>query len=258
MWHADTPLRRLMVAVDVHRYSSQDPLGQVDAQQAVTDALSRAAEAVGLDRSLWRTQPQGDAELTVLPPETDEATVLADFPRELATSLHRHNRSRNAEHRLRLRVAMHCGVLHLGALGYPGSAPIETCRLLDAPAFKQALVEADDADVALIVSEQLFADIVAPGYRGLRPQWFRRVTVAVKEYSGTGYVTLPGLGSPATGDSPPASPVATPLPDQAGPAGHTIRVKARAVTLGPHSPAFGGGQHIHDYGSVPDGRDGRR
>ena len=200
MWHADRPLRRLLVAVDVHRYGRQDPLGQVDAQQAVTDALSGAAAAVGLDRSLWRTQPQGDAELAVLPPETDEAAVVADFPRELDTSLHRHNRSRNPEHRLRLRVAMHCGVLHLGALGYPGPAPIETCRLLDAPAFKQVLAAADDADVALIVSERLFTNIVAPGYRGLRPQWFRKVPVTVKEYSGTGYVDcrasvvpLPGI-----------------------------------------------------------------
>lgn len=248
MPHADTPLRRLMVAVDVHRYSSLDPLGQVDAQQALADALSRAAEAVGLHRSLWRTQPQGDAELAVLPPETDEAAVVADFPRELATSLYRQNRSRKAEHRLRLRVAMHCGVLHLGALGYPGPAPIETCRLLDAPPLKQALAEAADADVALIVSAQLFGDIVAPGYRGLRPHWFRKVPVTVKEYSGNGYVTLPGLGPPSAGDPPPDSPTVSPAPDAPRPGG-TYTLKIRAVTTAPSSTAIGRDQHIHNYGS---------
>jgi hypothetical protein len=176
--------------------------------------------------------------------------VVADFPCELATSLRRHNRSLRPEDRLRLRVAIHCGVLHMGALGFPGAAPVEAFRLLDAPPFKQALAAADDAEVALIVSEQLFRDIVTPGYRGLRQQWFRKVTVTVKEFSGIGYVTLPGLGLPAAGESLSASSVAAPPPDPAGLAEQTIRInKARAITFGPHSPAFGGGQHIHDHGS---------
>lgn len=258
MWHADIPLRRLIVAADVHQYSLRDPLSQVDAQQGVIDALDSAASAIELDRSSWHTQAQGDAELAILPPDVDEAVVVADYPRELATSLRRHNRSLRPEDRLRLRVAVHCGVLHMGALGFPGVAPVETCRLLDAPPFKQALAAADDADVVLIVSEQLFKDIVVPGYRGLREQWFRKVAVTVKEFSGIGYITLPGLGPPAFGDSPSATSGAAPPSGPVGPAGQAIRMKkTRAVTFGANSPAFGGGQHIHDYGSGPGGRDGR-
>jgi hypothetical protein len=230
MWHADTPLRRLIVAADVHRYSTRDPLGQIDAQQALLDALTSAADAIGLDRSLWHRQPQGDAELAILPPETDEAAVVADLPRELAIRLRRQNRMLKTDVRLRLRVAMHCGMLHMGALGYPGPAPVETCRLLDAQALRQALAETGDADLALIVSEQLFKDIVVPGYRGLRPELFRQVLVVVKEYSGNGYITLPGLSTVPPGDSPGDSQ--PDLPSSRGQSGTWTPVTARAVTYG--------------------------
>jgi hypothetical protein len=234
--HADTPLRRLIVAADVHHYSTRDPLGQVDAQQALLDALTSAADAVQLDRSLWHRQPQGDAELAILPPETDEAAVVADLPRELAISLRRQNRLLKAEVRLRLRIAMHCGMLHVGALGYPGPAPVETCRLLDAPPLKRALAAAVDADLALIVSEQLFRDVVVPGYRGLRPELFLQVPVVVKEYSGNGYITLPESAAPPPGDSPGGSHAGkdpapdSPLPQR--PSGTWAPVRARAVTYG--------------------------
>lgn len=196
MAHADSPLRRLIVAVDMRRYSAMDPLGQLDAQQAMTGVLDEAAANARLDRSRWERQPQGDAELAILPPDTDEAVVVADFSRELATSLRRANRALNPGARLRLRLAVHCGVLHRGPLGYPGAAPVETCRLLDAPGLKDALAASDEADLALIVSARLFHDIVEPGYRGLRPELFRRVDVTVKEYRGTGYLTLPGAAMP--------------------------------------------------------------
>jgi hypothetical protein len=240
MLHADTPLRRMMIAVDIHHYSSRDPLGQVDVQQALVEVLNSAADAVHLDRSLWSKQPQGDAELAVLPPQIDEAAVVADYPRELATSLRRHNRSLNTQARLRVRVAMHCGMLHMGALGYPGSAPVETCRLLDAPMLKTTLAESDDIDLALIVSEQLFKDVVLPGYRGLRPELFRKVPVTVKEYSGIGYITIPGLGPPHLPSCAPHMLAATP------PAGDTVpSYTARAMTFGPKSEAIGGDKNIY-------------
>ena len=51
---------------------------------------------------------------------------------------------------------------------------------------------------------------------------------------------------------PTEEPLPTPL-DPAGPAGQMIRIKkARAVTFGPSSDAFGGGQHIHNHGSAPN------
>lgn len=249
MPHADTPLRRLVVAVDAQRYSGRDALGQVDLQQALIDAVNSAADASRLDRSSWHRQAQGDAELVILSPETNEAVVVADFPRELASSLRRQNRSLRADARLRLRIAIHVGLLHMGALGYPGPAPVETCRLLDAPILKETLAASDDADLALIVSAQLFKDVVMPGYRGLRPELFREVQVKVKEYAGTGYMTLPGLGAPSSSDSSRTAPAAAPSPGAPRPAGDVYRVKAKAVTFGPDSPAFGGNKNEYYYGS---------
>jgi hypothetical protein len=212
---ADTPLRRLIIAVDVHRYSLRDPLAQVDTQQALVDALETAAAKVGLDRRTWHLQSIGDAELAIAPADVDEPAIVADFVEELRKRLLRQNRSLRREVRLRVRVAIHSGILHLAANGYAGPGPVETCRLLDAAPLKQALAAADEADLALIVSESLFRDMVKPEYRGLQPKDFRPVHVKVKEFDSTGYITLPGSHLPPASNDEPAPP--SPQPDEPPP-----------------------------------------
>jgi hypothetical protein len=205
--HPDNPLRRLIVAVDVHRYSGRDSLAQIDIQRALIDALDKAAHAVGLDRVHWEKQQQGDGELAILPADVNEAVVVADFVKKLVAVLRRQNRSLRRESRLRIRVAIHNGMLHRGANGYPGPGPVTACRLRDAPQVKDALAAADDADLALIVSAEIFRDIVSEDYGDLRPEEFRRVAVALKEYEGEGYLWLPGS---AAVSEPPAAPDASP------------------------------------------------
>ncbi|MFG2089815.1 hypothetical protein [Spirillospora sp. NPDC048824] len=204
----DTPVRRTVVAADVHHYSEAAPLQQVDIQKTLIDALDSAATLSGLDRSRWYTQAQGDAELAVLPADAPEPIVIADLVRELTNQLARVNHAADPALRLRLRVAIHSGIVHFGHNGLPGPAAIETCRLLEARPLKEAL-SASTADLALIVSDRLFHDIVEAGYRGLRAADFTSVEVAVKEFAGTGHVRLlGGPGAPAAaGDKIPTDPV---------------------------------------------------
>ncbi|GAA3510398.1 hypothetical protein [Actinomadura keratinilytica] len=189
--------------MDVHRYSGRDPLEQVDIQKSLVEALDTAADQVGLDRDAWCRQEGGDSELAVLPADVDEAVVVADFTRELAISLRRQNRSRRHECRLRVRMAMHCGVLLEGANGYAARAPVEACRLRDSAELRKALASRANADLALIVSDVLFRDIVEPGYRGLQPDRFQQVSVCEKEYRGVGYILLPEQAAPVAGTDRP-------------------------------------------------------
>lgn len=252
MSHPDNPLRRLIVAADVHRYSGRDSLSQVDTQEALLDVLSAAAAASRLDRARWERQAQGDSELAILPPDADEAQVVAGFVPALDKCLRRHNRSLRREARLRLRVAIHTGILHRGVNGYPGPAPIAVCRLLDAPPLKDALAAADNADLALIVSDEIFRDIVMEGYEGLRPEEFRKVTVNVKEFDGTGYIWLPGQRSiahaepQAKDESPPASPASASAPTSSPATVNNLRAY--------RGDAFLGSKYQNNYGGAADGR----
>jgi hypothetical protein len=82
-----------------------------------------------------------------------------------------------ADARLRLRVALHQGITHLAENGFGGSAVVVVCRLLNAPELKGALKDNPSVDLVLIVSEQLYRDIVEHNYRDLRAETFRKVHV---------------------------------------------------------------------------------
>lgn len=235
---SDNPVRRLVVASDVHRYSGAAPLHQVDIQKALIDALDSAAALSGLDRSLWYTQAQGDAELAVLPADSSEPIVIADLVRELTNRLARVNHAPDPALRLRLRVAIHSGIVHFGSNGLPGPAAIHTCRLLEAPPLKEALA-AGTADLALIISDELFRDIVKPGYRGLRATEFTSVEVKVKEFTGTGHLRL--LGGPDVPSTTAEERTGEPVEDD----GNTGVRPGRSVSPATHTQvgAWASGEH---------------
>lgn len=172
------PTRRLLVAVDMERYGSQDNLRQFQSQQTLREVLDESAAAVGLHRSTWLTQPTGDGELAVLPPEAPEPVVISDLVRALDRLLRERNRSLIPGAKVRLRVAVHQGLVHSdGANGWAGQAVVDVCRLLEARPLKRALAMFKDAGAALIVSDALYQDVVRQEYAGIRPDRFRAVRV---------------------------------------------------------------------------------
>jgi class 3 adenylate cyclase len=133
---------RLVVAVDVERYSNRDTVQQYGVQEDLNRVLGEAATRAGFDRSCWDTQVSGDGEMAVLPERTDLPRMVADFTRELDTALRALNHVRIPEARLRLRVAMHYGPVAPARLGFAGTAAVLVGRLLDSPLLRQALFSA--------------------------------------------------------------------------------------------------------------------
>lgn len=201
----DTPTRRMIFTADVEHYSSRSTWSQIDIQQDLVDAISAAATAVGLDHGRWLQQGQGDAELALLPPGTDEARVLADLVRELGRRLRRRNHDRAEDGRMRLRVALHSGITHVGANGFPGTAPVVACRLRDSDVLRAALAAVPDAELVVIIPTDLYKDLVVNEYRGLRPADFGKVHITNKEYDADAYIWVP--------DHPVASWSAANAPD---------------------------------------------
>ena len=172
------PNRRLLMSVDMQQYSQRDNIAQYRAQQVFREAITQATAAAGLDRSAWHVQQGGDSELAILPPDTSEPVVLDMFAVHLNRMLRQANRGLLPETKVRLRMAVHEGLVHLGgANGYPGDAVNFVCRLRDASILKRALAAFPDACLAVIVSDPIYRDVVAQQYEGIRSDRFRKVDV---------------------------------------------------------------------------------
>jgi hypothetical protein len=187
------PYRRMLVSVDMERYSRQDNETQFRSQQLFQQVMRDACDELGLDRVRWVTQLGGDGELAILPPDVPERRVVGELVFVLDRLLARENPQRAAAARVRLRVAIHQGLVHLdGAAGYPGEAVVTVCRLVDAAGLKAVLRGFAQANVALIVSDEIYRGVVRPYHRP-RPDRFRQIDVRMpdKDFRGDAWVFVP-------------------------------------------------------------------
>ncbi|TDD21868.1 hypothetical protein E1287_40265 [Actinomadura sp. KC06] len=183
--------RRLLLSVDVMGYGSVSDLRQRDIHRALLAALDEAAERAGLERAGWHRQVAGDGELSVLPPDESEPRVVDGFVHQLAATLRRVNGDA-VEGRLRLRLAIHYGTAVPGSTGYNGRGLVEVSRLCDSAPLRSALLRSK-ADLAVILSRQVFRDVVLGEHTSLNPSRFREVMVREKEFAEEAYLLIPGF-----------------------------------------------------------------
>ncbi|MEU7978563.1 hypothetical protein AB0B63_08530 [Micromonospora sp. NPDC049081] len=235
------PSRHLVLTVDVERYSGRDNVLQWRVQQALPRIMRRAREELGLLPDGWLVQPSGDGQLAILPQGTSERTIVTRLAPTVDRLLREHNHGLAPEARIRLRIGVHEGLVHLdGDNGFPGEAVVTACRLVDSPQLKATLRRFPEAQVALIVSDRLYQDVVRH-YGDLRPEHFLRVTASLpeKSFDAVAWIHLPGENAAA--EQP--SPATTPVQPSAG--GQTFQ----HITA--HGPtAFGNGNVITTYGSA--------
>ncbi|MEW2354879.1 hypothetical protein [Spirillospora sp. NPDC029432] len=183
--------RRPMISVDATGYGSGDDQRQADIQAGLLDVLERAAASAGLDRDGWERQGAGDGEFSVLLPQTAEGRLVGDFPRHLAAFLDRRNGDAPWENRLRLRLAVHHGTAIADVNGRSGQGPVEVARLCDSPPLRAALKESR-ADLAVMLSDRIFTDVVRHGHAlSVAPEDFREVKVEVKEFRERAWLWIP-------------------------------------------------------------------
>ena len=172
-------IRRLCVAIDVDNFTRWDHEGQAAAQQGLREVLAAARTATDLPGDHWTAQPSGDGELDVLSPGIDERNVIRDFVIGLRQALDETNRGRRPFDRLRLRVAIHEGVVELAQWGATGRAAAVIHRLLSSQDLRKALRDNPSADLALIVSQPIFDDHIGRDHDDFDADSFRPAAIDV-------------------------------------------------------------------------------
>jgi hypothetical protein len=176
---------RLLLAVDIEKYSARVAVDQLLAQADLRQVLDTASKRAGLDRSQWHQQVSGDGELAVLPADVDVPRAVGGFVQHLDVALAELNSERTPS--LRVRLAMHHGTLASGPFGPVGDAPVVVSRLLDCGSLRRLLARTD-GDLALAVSDSLYRDVIRTGFCSLDPARFQSIRVVAKGVAYRGYL----------------------------------------------------------------------
>jgi hypothetical protein len=191
--------------VDAQAYGGNNDRRQSEIQHDLPRLISRAASGTGLDRSEWQIQRKGDEELAVHRMDGTESRLVDDFVRHLVSELREYNGLRVPAARMRLRAAIHHGPVELADNGFAGTTVVTTARLLSSRHLYDALKANDGADLALLLSDDVFRSTVAGGHTTLSATDFRRVTVREKEYEAAAWLRVPGHDVHGPGPGLPAA-----------------------------------------------------
>ncbi|MFF5079141.1 hypothetical protein ACFY36_18955 [Actinoplanes sp. NPDC000266] len=208
---------RLCMAADIVGYSDHGPEAAARLQHDLVRILAEGRAAAGIAPTQVTPQPQGDGQFTVLPVGLDESTAVPRLIRGIANALATRNASavaarnvprqvpRNtsahaapdataagAGDRMRLRLALHRGLVREADNGWVGRAATAVHRLLDCGPLRAAAAEHPAADYVLGVPDVLFADVLSSG-DDPPPAAFRPVTVDIpaKGFLERGWIFVP-------------------------------------------------------------------
>jgi hypothetical protein len=169
---------RLCVAADIEGYSRRANIEADALQGALVEVLAGARRHAGITEHSVDVQPQGDAELALLPAGIDESEVIPALVGYIGDALGAFNR-RSGLARMRLRVALHRGFVSPSAAGWAGNASVAVFRILNSDPLRDALANHADVDFVLGVPDVLYQDVIAHGYGQLDPARFSDLTVEV-------------------------------------------------------------------------------
>jgi hypothetical protein len=170
-------MNRSLVAADIVAFGDQrrDAALRTRLRSTMYDLIKEAFSITGLSFDECYHEDRGDGVLVMASPDTDPILLMDPLAHHLSVILRRENRYADKSARLRLRVAVHHGHVEYDQHGLDGDTALELFRLLDARAFKRMLSERGDADLGLIVSDQLFTEatgrcelITPEAYQNLR------------------------------------------------------------------------------------------
>jgi hypothetical protein len=205
------PLHHTVVATDIVGSSAFDSQLQLKMRADLLGLMTDAVRRQGLTIDELYPADLGDGIRLHVPPTISPVTMMDPLISDLARGLRLHRKSANESTRLRLRVALHMGLLHQEPTGgWAGTVLNECARLLDAPDAR-ALIAKSPADLIVLASEEFFDAVVRPGY-AIDPEEFRKIAIHLKETDAHAWAHLPHRGADGFAPNKSAPADAKPLP----------------------------------------------
>jgi hypothetical protein len=139
----------------------------------------------------------GDGLRLIVPAVVTPRAMLDPFIPALDRALRGRDTRRTGP--LRLRVAVHLGLLHRDGGAWAGEPLVHCARLLDARSVRDVVQLNPSAAVVLVVSQAMYDAVVRHGY-GLDRAGYHEVAVREKETVTAGWMFLPGCADPVWPD----------------------------------------------------------
>lgn len=192
------PVHRGMVAVDIASFGGRhDPDVQRRLRDGMYDIVREACATAGIAFDRCHHEDRGDGILLVTGPEVSVETLVAHMAAGVRTGVRRYNKSASEPARMRLRMAVHSGLVHDDRYGVLGRHVNLLFRILEAGGLKRML-DAQDAVFGLIVSDYVFSEIVQYGAGQLEAGDFAEIPVREKETRERAWAWVPGPSGAVT------------------------------------------------------------
>jgi Protein tyrosine and serine/threonine kinase len=203
---------RMAFVLDVVGYGTRTVPQQQDAQRRLRALIDVMLDECGLklEQEIVDHQWTGDGINAVLPADIDPTAALPVLMRSMASALGADNAQ--SDDRIRMRMAVSVGLIERSVAGFSGPLIVDINRLVDSAPLRAALAETPAADLAVAISEHVYAMMIAPGYPGIPGGQLTQVAVVAKEFSGTAWLWL----SARQWSSPAYLPLSSADPGQVG------------------------------------------
>ncbi|MFJ9111073.1 hypothetical protein [Streptomyces sp. NPDC102283] len=193
----------LVISVDARRSGQYGDAEKPRMRERIYQVLENAFAQAGVGRDTVHMEDRGDGVLVSVPGRIAVTRLLGLWMVEVHENLREVNPSLLVP--LGLRVAMHVGPVRHDSRGISGRAVDLTCRLADSSVARQ-LLDREQADLVLVVSESLYVDVVSAGGKFIEPARFSSARLALKDGEATAWFHLPGRPAPDVGPSTPQEP----------------------------------------------------
>ncbi|RKT17546.1 hypothetical protein BX285_1923 [Streptomyces sp. 1114.5] len=252
-----------IVVLDIEGFSTRPNPVQRSLRQAMYEVLRDALAEAGLPDGAVATEDRGDGVLVLVQPQVSPVLLAGALVRALDDCLAEKARIFNEAHALRLRVALHQGLVSRDADGWSGDAVNWTFRLVDAAPLREVLARAGRANLAFIVSDEVYQAVVRHEYRTVDPAAYLPVGFEAKHgIPARGWITVPGYpappgldggSGPGTGLGPgPAAAPAAPAPAPGSGGAPTGGVVFHAGVV--HGDQVAGDKNVHHAPNSPGRR----
>jgi hypothetical protein len=172
--------------LDVAGYGARTAPLQNEVQRRLPLLVTDTLAECGMDLDSVGHEWTGDGINAILPADIDPTAVLPVLIRSLAANLGADN-ARSID-RIRLRMAIGVGLVEHSAAGFGGPMIVDINRLVSSTPLRSALTAYPSADLAVAISDQVYATVIRPGYPGIPGAQFGQVNVIAKEFAGPAWI----------------------------------------------------------------------